>query len=128
MSDTLSVELPLKPESASWAREALAEFRGYLDRASYIDVQLMLSELVSDAVLTNSDDGHAITVQIEVRLDRLHLSVLEGNFAYELSSSRPDAGERGWGIYLTRTLAEWWGTRHEDGRACVWFQMPIAAT
>ena len=128
VSDTLAIDLAVKPDSASWAREALGEFRDYLDRASYIDVQLMLSELINDAVLSDTDLNRTIAVRFEVPRDRLHVSVTEGDEAYELDSRRPEPGERGWGPYLTRILAEWRGMKHEDNHGSVWFQIPVAGT
>ena len=128
MSDSLFIELPIRPESARWAREALAEFRDHLDEASFIDLQLMVSELVSDAVRAEAEDEqHEIAIRIEARDELIHVEVREGEIAYRLRSRRPEPGERGFGLYLIRILADRWGTRHEGERGCVWLQMPMAA-
>lgn len=128
MSDTLSVDLPIRPESARWAREAVEEFRDQLDEASLIDLKLMVSELVADAVRAEPADAHEIRIRIEVVDRRIHLEVREGAIAYQLRSRRPEPGENGWGIYLTRILADRWGTHHQGKEGCVWLQMPLAAT
>jgi anti-sigma regulatory factor (Ser/Thr protein kinase) len=127
MSDTLSVDLPIRPESAQWAREAVDEFRDQLDESSLIDLKLMVSELVSDAVRAEPGDEHEIRIRIEVADRRIHVEVREGAIAYQLQSRRPEPGEKGWGLYLTRILADRWGTHHEGKRGCVWLQMPLAA-
>ena len=126
MSDALSIELPIRPESAGWAREAVGEFRDHLDESSFIDLQLMVSELVSDAVRAEAEGEQEIAIRIEARDRRIHVEVREGAIAYRLRSRRPEIGERGWGLYLTRILANRWGTRHEDDRGCVWLQMRLA--
>lgn len=129
MSDMLSIELPIRPESARWAREAVGEFRDRLDESSFLDLQLMVSELVSDAVRAEAEDAqHQIAIRIEARDRRIHAEVREGEIAYRFRSRRPEPGDRGFGLYLTRILADRWGTHHQDERGCVWLQMPLAAT
>jgi anti-sigma regulatory factor (Ser/Thr protein kinase) len=126
MSDTLSIELPIRPESAGRAREAVGEFRDHLDESSLIDLRLMVSELVSDAVRAEAGNEHAIAIRIEARDRRIHVEVQEGAIAYRLRSRRPEPGEAGWGMYLTGLLADRWGIRHDDDRGCVWLQTRLA--
>jgi anti-sigma regulatory factor (Ser/Thr protein kinase) len=128
MSDTLSIELPISPESAGWARKAVGEFRDRLDESSFVDLQLMVSELVSDAVHAEAGEEHEIAIRIEARHRRIHVEVQEGAIAYRLRSRRPEPGDAGWGVYLTRVLADRWGTSHQGDRGCVWLEMPLAAT
>jgi anti-sigma regulatory factor (Ser/Thr protein kinase) len=125
MEDSLTLELPVRTESAKWARDALKEFRGRFDESSFIDTQLLLSELVSDAVLTEADDAGSVRVRIEARKDRLRLELSEGADTYRMRSRRPEAGAPGWGLHLTSHLAESWGTRRDGDRSCVWFQMTL---
>jgi len=127
MSESLSIELPIRPESARWAREAVGEFRDHLDEPSLLDLQLMVSELVSDAVRAEAEDEHEIAIRIEARDELIHVEVREGEIAYRLRSRRPEPGERGFGLYLIRILADRWGTSHQGERGCVWLQMPMAA-
>ena len=126
MSDTLSIELPIRPESAGRAREAVGEFRDHLDESSFLDLRLMVSELVSDAVLTEAGSEQKIAIRIETRDRRIHVEVQEGAIAYRLRSRRPEPGEAGWGMYLTGVLADRWGIRHDDDRGCVWLQTRLA--
>jgi anti-sigma regulatory factor (Ser/Thr protein kinase) len=127
MSDTLSIELPVKPQSARWAREAVGEFRHHLDESSFLDLQLMVSELVSDAVRAEAEDEQEIAIRIEARDRRIRVEVREGAIAYRLPSRRPEPGDRGFGLHLTSILAAWWGSSRQGERGCVWLQMPMAA-
>lgn len=126
MSDTLSIALPIRPESAGRARRAVGEFRDYLDESSFIDLQLMVSELVSDAVRAEAGKEQEIAIRIEARDRRIHVEVQEGAMAYRLRSRRPEPGEAGWGMYLAGLLADRWGIRHDDDRGCVWLQTRLA--
>jgi hypothetical protein len=125
MSDSLEIELPVKPESPGRARVALGSFHDRMDEATFLDAQWMLSELVSDVVVAEAQDDR-MSLRIEVRGDCLHVEVSEGALAYKLRSRRPEPGEPGWGLHLTRELAQWWGTRHEGEHGCVWFQASLA--
>ena len=126
MSDTLSIELPIRPESAGWAREAVGEFRDHLDEASFIDLRLMVSELVSDAVRAEAGSEREIAIRIEARDRCIHVELQEGTLAYRLRSRRPEPGEAGWGMYITGVLADRWGIRHDNDRGCVWLQTRLA--
>jgi anti-sigma regulatory factor (Ser/Thr protein kinase) len=126
MQESLKVELPVKPESAGWSREALAEFRDRLDGDAFIDLRLIVSELVADAVRTAQEPEDPIVVQVELRDGHIQVDVRDGAAAYELGSRRPELGERGWGVQFARILAQHWGSRQEGDRGCVWAQMPLA--
>ena len=93
--EALSIELPVRPESARRAREAVTEFRDHLDESTYNDLRLVVSELVADVARTEADGTHDVSMRIE-RLDhRIRASVREGPAAYELKSRRPEPGEPG---------------------------------
>jgi anti-sigma regulatory factor (Ser/Thr protein kinase) len=125
MQERLTVEMPVKPESAGWSREALAEFRDRLGSEAFIDLQLVVSELVADAVRTDETNSDPIVLQIELDDECVRVAVSEGAAAYELRSRRPDFGQRGWGVYLARILGQRWGSSHEGTRGCVWVQVPL---
>ena len=120
------MELPVRPESASRAREAVTEFRGQLDGSTYNDLRLVVSELVADAVRDEADGTEAVRVGIEVRDRRIRASVIEGAVAYELKSRRPQLGERGWGIHLARALGQRWGRAHDAERGSIWVEMDLS--
>jgi anti-sigma regulatory factor (Ser/Thr protein kinase) len=126
MQESLKVELPMKPESASWSREALAEFRGRLDRDAFMDLRLIVSELVADAIRSAQEPANPIVLEVELRDGHIQVDVRDGAAAYELGSRRPELGERGWGVQFARILAQHWGSRQEGDRGCVWAQMPLA--
>jgi hypothetical protein len=116
IQEALSMELPVRPESARRAREAVTEFRGQLDGSTYNDLRLVVSELVADVVRDEADGTEAVRVGIEVRDRRIRASV---------KSRRPQLGERGWGIHLARALGQRWG-RHDAERGSIWVEMDLS--
>jgi anti-sigma regulatory factor (Ser/Thr protein kinase) len=126
MSDSLSITLPIKPESAGWAREALAEFRDHLELGAFTDLRLIVSELVADAVRAEAEGSDSIDVRVEVRDRDIQVVVIDGEAAYRLPPRRPALGEPGWGFFLTRLLAARWEHQRDGARSGVCVEMPLA--
>jgi len=124
IQEALSIELPVRPESARRARQAVAEFRRQLDGPTHNDLRLVVSELVADAVRAEADADQAVRLVIEVRDRRIRASVRA--VAYELTSRRPQLGEPGWGIHLARVLEQRWGSIHEAEHGSVWVEMDLS--
>ena len=126
MHESLKVELPAKAQSAGWSREAVAEFRDRLDRDAFIDLRLIVSELIADAVRSAKEPKNPIVLRVELRDGHIHVDVCDGAETYEPGPMPPELGERGWGVEFARIFAQHWGSRPEGDRGCVWAQMPLA--
>ena len=123
--EALSIELPVRPESARKAREAVTEFRDQLDAPTHNDLRLVVSELVADVVRGEADGTHQIGLRIELRDRRIRASVIDGPLAFRMQSRRPALDEPGWGIHLTRALGRRWGSAHDAERGSVWVEMEL---
>ena len=121
--EALWIELPVRPESARDAREAVTVFRDQLDEPTYDDLRLVVSELVADVVRVGADGFPVISVMIEVGDSRTWASVSAGAGAFRLKSRRPGRGEPGWGIHLARVLARRWGSRHDAAHSSIWVEL-----
>ena len=124
--EALSIELPVRPESARRAREAVTEFRGRLEESTYNDLRLVVSELVADVARTEADGSHEVSLRIELRDRWIRASATEGAVAYEPQSRRPRLGEPGWGIHLARVLGQRWGSRHDAEHGSIWLEMELS--
>jgi two-component sensor histidine kinase len=124
MSKTVAIQLPPEPESARRAREQLEVFRSSLDEVSFVDLCLLVNELVVEALRT--EDG-ASAKSIELRAerdgDRVRVVIAEGGGAYQLPSRRPEPGTPGFGLHLVQRLSDRWGMRRERDRASVWLEL-----
>jgi hypothetical protein len=120
-NDTVAIDLPPEPESAGRARRKLKAFEGALDDTSFIDLCLLVDELIVEALHGN---GHGpIGLRGEIDGDRVRIAVAEGSGAYHLPSRRPEPGDPGFGLHLVQRLSDRWGMRRERGRATVWLEM-----
>lgn len=126
MAQAIAIHLAREPQSAREARKALEAFRDSLDEISFIDLRLLVSELVGEAVREQEGDGPgSITVRAQIRDDNVWVEASDGAAAYYVSSGRPSPGEKGWGVALVQRLSSRWGIRREKGRvSTVWFELP----
>jgi anti-sigma regulatory factor (Ser/Thr protein kinase) len=127
MTEAVAIDLPPEPESARRAREQLKPFRASVGESTFIDLCLLVDELVVEALHGPPDgDGAAptgIQLRAELERDRVHVVVAEGGDAYRLPSRRPEPGDPGFGLHLVQRLSDRWGIRREGGRAIVWLEL-----
>jgi integral membrane sensor domain MASE1/anti-sigma regulatory factor (Ser/Thr protein kinase) len=126
---TGSVEVDLKPgrECPAEARSALSPLADALPNQVYLDLSLLVSELVTNSVrhagLRPRDE---IRLQVETSARRLRVEVSDpgGGFGAKLPERDP-RGPGGWGLFLTERLADRWGVDREGGRTTVWLEVDL---
>jgi two-component sensor histidine kinase len=124
MSEAVAIDLPLEPESARRAREQLKSFRSSVDEPTFIDLCLLVHELVVEA-LHGSPEGAAHDIRLRAQLDqdRVHVVMEEGGGAYHLPSRRPEPGDQGYGLHLVQRLSDRWGIRRDRDHTTVWLDL-----
>jgi hypothetical protein len=124
LGDAVSIELPLSSASARRARESLAGFRDRVDPEAYVDLRLLASELLVEALAAEEEtDGLSVQLQAHMDGDVIRLEMSQGGAAYRLPSRAPGPGEPGWALHLVGRLAERWGFRRERDRSTVWLEL-----
>lgn len=114
---TLSTNLPRSPDSISTARRLVHGHTTTLGGQQRQDAALMVSELVTNAVLHGVG---AITLRIEAEPDAVRVEVADdGNVAVAPNPTPGDHG--GWGLRIVDQLADDWGVL--DGSTKVWFRL-----
>ena len=124
MPTELSLSLSPVPSAGGTARAALRKrFGSTLSRALLADLELVVSELVTNAV----EHGRG-TIRLEVEhTDRAiqgHVSDRGDGFAYE-ARELGGTGGRGRGLAIVDALVTRWGIRH--GSTQVWFAITLRA-
>src|SRR5215208_2483035 len=122
MTEAVAIELPPEPDSARRAREHLKSFRDAIDEVAFIDLCLLVDELVVEA-LRSPVHSNDIELRAELEGNRVHVVVAEGGGAYRLPSRRPEPGDPGFGLHLVQELSDRWGLRRDRGRAMVWLEL-----
>jgi anti-sigma regulatory factor (Ser/Thr protein kinase) len=118
------VDLARDPDSAAEARRALGEVSDHLSPRRLEDAQLLVSELVTNAIRhAGLDEADTIKLVVETGDRALRIEVCDTGRGFELSEPEPDpARPSGWGLYLVRELSDRWGV-DRGGLTRVWFEL-----
>jgi anti-sigma regulatory factor (Ser/Thr protein kinase) len=114
---TISRELPRSPAAASTARHLVNSHATMLDLGQREDAVLMVSELVTNAVVHGIG---VILLRIDLESDGLRVEVSDDGNAALAPSPTPGA-HGGWGLRIVNELADDWGVL--NGSTRVWFRL-----
>ena len=125
---TLDLELPVSAAAVAQARHALDEFGDALSAERLRDVQLLVSELVTNSVRhAGLGPKDVIRLVVELRRRALRVEVHDPGGGFEPGTPSPDPSRpSGWGLYLVSELADRWGVDSKR-RTRVWFELDRAA-
>ena len=122
--EAVELTLPTEAESAREARDALDPLRGAMDARPFGDLKLLVSELVSDAVIAEGDDGEPqIRMRAKLSHDCVRVELEQGAVAYRLLSRQAEPGTAGWGLQLAQRLSDRWGVKRGGRVSGVWIEM-----
>ncbi len=126
---TIAARLPIEASSARRARDLVRSFRTRLDGDAYLDLRLIVNELVVEAVRSarTGHDRGTLKMEVGLRGDLVRVEMSDGAESYRLRSSQPGPGERGWGLHLVLGIAARWGLRRERHSSTVWLELPRTA-
>ena len=101
----------------------------YLDQEQYKAFELVVTEVVSNAVRHGGDTGEPI---------RLALTPKDGYMCVQVTDAgpglvpRPRAleieGDGGFGLFIVEQLTRRWGVTRENNRTRVWFELDFGAS
>jgi len=119
-ADGVSVKLPAEPIAARTARGVVRNVLSTADQALLDSVELLVSELVTNAVLHATS---APRLDVHVGRARIRVEVFDDD-ATPPHTRVPGIG--GWGLQLVDRLATRWGSDPQPGGKVVWFEMDRA--
>jgi anti-sigma regulatory factor (Ser/Thr protein kinase) len=122
MTRRLTTQLPLERTAPRLARAELVEFDHGLPTERLCDAELLLSELVSNAVKYGDGD---IDVIFERDDGRFRTEVVDqgDGFIAALRDRSDVHTPGGWGLPLVQTLSDRWGAH--EGSTHVWFEFAL---
>jgi anti-sigma regulatory factor (Ser/Thr protein kinase) len=116
-----STSLPKASGSAAAARRFLRCVRDDVSRRTLEDAQLLVSELVANAIEHVREEGE-IELRVSPARGILRVEVLDPGPGFTPRQRSPDS-DRGWGLQYVDRLAASWGVDSEDERSRVWFEL-----
>jgi anti-sigma regulatory factor (Ser/Thr protein kinase) len=115
--EPITVTLPRDHGAPGQARALLREHANGLDRDRLDTAVLLISELVTNAVLHGTGE-----IRLMIDLDRGGARFAVSDEGGGTPVVRPEPGpDGGWGLRLVGQLARRWGVR--KGRTQVWFEL-----
>lgn len=102
--------------SPAAARQLLRDFLSRVDGGErFVDNgELLVTELVTNAVLHGTRPGQRVHLELEVDPDRLWIAVEDASSTHPVLQESPD-GCSGRGLLLVETLSEKWGWGPREG-------------
>jgi anti-sigma regulatory factor (Ser/Thr protein kinase) len=122
------VELEPTSESPARARAAISTLRDRLDPRTYAELELLVSELVTNAVRhAGLAPDDPIQLEVFVSGERLRAEVIENGVGFNPSTPHPAPdGSSGWGLYIAERVADRWGVKNAEGMTRVWAEWDLA--
>jgi anti-sigma regulatory factor (Ser/Thr protein kinase) len=123
----LTLDLPRRAGAAAAARKALTALNGSLHLISQErlpDAQLLVSELVANAVRHGDQPGVAVSVTVRAGAQMMRVEVTDRGGGFDPARLAEPSGDRGggWGLPIVAALAHRWGVEH-DTDTTVWFEI-----
>ena len=120
------------PEAIGRARTAVTEFlEGDLDTERIYDLQLLVSEVVTNAVRHGgARHGEQVDLRIALSGEQVRVEVRDpGPGFHDLAPPELPDSDRGggYGLYLVNLYATDWGVSATEG-TCVWFELPTVGS
>jgi hypothetical protein len=123
MAQAVEIAIPPKPESSGRARQELKLFRDSLDSERFVDLQLLVSDLIAEAIGSVDTGPHPIKVRGEANERHVRVSVEQGPGAFVVPADSRQPGERGWAVSLVQRVSDSWGVRRTEDHETVWFEL-----
>ena len=120
--------LPHGAQAPAVAREAVdANLRGRLSDQQLLELRLLVSELVTNAVRHGAEREHGVELTVRVRGGVARVEVTDGGHGFEPPTEEPRPEEPGgWGLVVVDRLASRWGIDGGPGTR-VWAELPLRA-
>jgi anti-sigma regulatory factor (Ser/Thr protein kinase) len=107
------------------ARAAVETLSGWLSRAELDDLQLMVSEITSNAV--RHGGRGPIRLVVSRLAGSIRAAVTDQGDGFIPVAVEPSLYQgSGWGLFLVQELAADWGVTRDDGTT-VWFELPVGS-
>src|SRR3954451_17201772 len=122
----LNLALDEAPDAPTIARRATAAINPQLGEERRSDLELLVSELVTNSIRHGTGNGSQIALEIAMMDEMVHVEVTDAGSDSVPKLQEPDY-ERGtrWGLHLVDAIAERWGVDRGE-RTRVWFELSLS--
>jgi signal transduction histidine kinase len=115
-------------DASSAARQAIAANSPSLSGALRDDLELLVTELVTNAVRHGgATSDRPLRLNLRRRAGRIRVEVLDPGSGFVSSRAATSDSAGGWGLVLVDRIAARWGVSPLPSGTCVWFELPVEA-
>jgi len=126
MAAVIEDRLPAEPKAPAQARSLVRELE--LDEETRQNVELIVSELVSNSVKHTGDGPRTVRLKLECREKGIKGEVCDDGSGFDWTPHEPELDEPGGlGLMVVDSLAENWGIK-QNSVSCVWFECACSAS
>ena len=125
MAEEMNLRLRGGPDAAAVARRELSRLDGELDSPTLETLDLLVTELVSNAVKHAAARSVSVTVSLADGGVRAEVSDPGPGFD-PAGTGVPRDNHSGWGLFLVQELAHRWGVANDNASNLVWFELRAA--
>ena len=105
------------------ARDAVLEHAEGIPPATREDLQLLMSEVVTNAIRHGgAQDGRAVVIRIVEEPGEIRVEVSDNGPGFERHAPTPRT-DGGWGLFFVDKLASRWDVDRSGAQTTVWFEM-----
>ena len=124
MPSSVRFDIPRDTKAPAAARRAIERLGHRIAPDITPDVQLLVSELITNSVKYGRQG--AVTLKVETESPRrLRVEVVDQGVGFvPVARNRPATEVGGWGLHLVETLSDRWGVY--EGSTHVWFEIDRA--
>ena len=125
-STDIDRSFPLDPRAPGEARGLLARLGGLVPPEVLIDLELLISEMVTNSVKHSGRSDRHVDVSIRAGPDVVRVEVRDGGRGFEPIplAAPPPPGAGGWGLFIVDRVATRWGAKPGG---VVWAQLDYPA-
>jgi anti-sigma regulatory factor (Ser/Thr protein kinase) len=123
----LKLSIPGDIRAAETARRAVDAFRPHVPEGRLEVLELLVNELVTNALLHSCMEGDSIAVDVHLVGGRIRGEVCDPGTGFERPGAPALDATSGRGLMLVDALAESWGII-SDPSTCVWFELAAEAS
>ncbi len=128
MVSQLNMQLRPGPEAASEGRHALDRLEGSMATELLTELQLLVTELLTNSVRHGASTGEWIHLEVEIYANSVRVVVTDRGPGFVPPAEPQPHPDRpgGWGLCLVDRLADRWGVE-SNGETAVWFEVDRSA-
>jgi anti-sigma regulatory factor (Ser/Thr protein kinase) len=120
---TLELELPGDTAAPAMARRAVDERVDHgCDEEQTGTLMLLVTELVTNAVLHAGAPGTPVLLRVQVAPARLRVEVHDRGPGFQMHTPKPRGSHGGYGLFLVERMSDRWGV-HRNETTYVWFEL-----